>query len=187
MAYPGHIRTYHEAMTSDKTPPPIFSFEKDEYDWIEKAGIENLKGRVATADTLAKEAVTTLTVLLAGSGGAWAYALKLLDEQATTGAVAAVVAGAWLTALSMALVFLCLMIAPIPAVYNQPKKLLERPSHGWTFDQWRLAELLNIDERIARAVRRNNSVGDRLNWVRGLATATPILSGIGAWLFLCRS
>lgn len=169
--------------TSPSAVPPTYSFEHGEYDWIEKAGIENLKGRVATADTLAKEAVTTLTVLLAGAGGSWAYAVKLLDQDATAGGFAAVVAGVWLTALAMALVLGCLRISPIPPVYNQPGKLLERPSYGWSLDQWRLAELRNIDERISRAVVRNNTLATRLNWIRGLATATPVLAGIGVWLF----
>jgi hypothetical protein len=109
--------------------------------------------------------------------------VKLLDDEATGGGIAAVVAGVWLTVLAMALVFLCLRIAPIPAVYNQPGKLLERPSYGWTLDQWRYAELRNIEARIARAIKRNNTMSTRLNWIRGLATITPILSGIGVWIF----
>jgi hypothetical protein len=163
--------------------PPTQEFDSGEYDWIEKAGIENLKGRIATADTLAKEAVTTLTVLLAGAGGAWAYAIRLLDEVATRGGVAAVVAAVWLTLLSMFLVLRCLMISAIPAVYNQPGQLLKRPESGYSFDQWRLAELKNIEVRIKQAVRRNDEMAKRLNLVRALATSTPVLSLIGVWLF----
>lgn len=37
-------------------------------DWIEKSAIENMKMHHACADTLAKEAAVTLTVLLAGIG-----------------------------------------------------------------------------------------------------------------------
>lgn len=168
-------------------PPPAPSnetFETGELDWIEKAALENLKGRVATADTLAKEAVTTLTVLLAGAGGAWAYALKLLDERATAGAIASLIAAVWLTGLAMALVLLCMRIEAIPPVYNQPRELLGRSAEGATFDAWRRAELDNIEKRIGRAVKRNDKVAVRLNWIRALATLTPILSGVSAWVFL---
>jgi hypothetical protein len=169
---------------STSTPPPSSEvFVQGELDWIEKAAIENLKGRIATADILAKEAVTTLTVLLAGAGGGWALGLKLFDEQASTSAVAAFIAGAWLTILSMALVWLCMKIDSIPAVYNQPRELLGRDAQGATFDQWRRYELNNIEDRIKDAVARNDKVAVRLNWIRVLATLTPILSGISAWIY----
>jgi hypothetical protein len=169
---------------SAETPPSSGEvFVPGELDWIEKAAIENLKGRVATADILAKEAVATLTVLLAGAGGGWALGLKLFDDQASTSAVAAFIAGAWLTLLSMALVWFCMKIDAIPAVYNQPRQLLGRAAQGATFDEWRRHELDNIEERIRDAVKRNNKVASSLNWIRVLATLTPILSGVSAWIY----
>ena len=48
-------------------------------EWIEKQGQESLKARFATADLIAKEAQTTLTILLAGIGGSAAYAAKLFE------------------------------------------------------------------------------------------------------------
>jgi hypothetical protein len=154
-----------------------------EFEWIEKAGIENLKARVATADTLAKEAVATLTVLLAGAGGSWAYAVKLLDEEATKGGVAALTAGAWLTFIAALLVYRCMKIAPIPTVYNQPGQLLKRSESGESFEEWQVGELENIEERICRATERNKETARRLNLVRELATLTPIVAGLATLLF----
>lgn len=170
-------------MSTDTPAPSSEVFVEGELDWIEKAAIENLKGRVATADILAKEAVSTLTVLLAGAGGGWALGLKLFDEQASTSAVAAFIAGAWLTLLSMALVWFCMKIDTIPAVYNQPGQLLGRAAQGASLDEWRRHELDNIEERIGDAVKRNNKVATSLNWIRVLATLTPILSGVSAWIY----
>ena len=48
-------------------------------EWIEKQAQESLKARFATADIVAKEAQTTLTVLLAGVGGSAAYAAKIFE------------------------------------------------------------------------------------------------------------
>lgn len=166
-----------------KNPSPSPDLSKEEFEWIEKAGIENLRGRVATADTLAKEAVSTLTVLLAGAGGSWAYALKLLDEEATKGAVAATASGGWLTLVAGLLVYRCMKIAPIPAVYNQPGQLLKRPESGETFAQWQAGELSNIEERIGRVTVRNKEIARRLNLVRELATLTPLVAGLGILLF----
>ena len=171
-------------MTSESTPSASPEFVENELEWIEKAAIENLKGRVATADTLAKESVTTLTVLLAGAGGAFAWAIKLFDDQASAGTVAALIASIWLTGLTMFLVWGCLRIIEIPAVYNQPGQLLGRAAQGASFEAWRRHELLNIEARIKDAVTRNNLIADRLNLIRILATVTPILAGISAWVFI---
>jgi hypothetical protein len=167
----------------NNTNPSDGEFVAGELDWIEKAAIENLKGRVATADMLAKESVTTLTVLLAGTGGAFAWAIKLFDDKANVGTVAALIASAWLTGLTIYLVWGCLRIVELPAVYNQPGQLLGRAAEGASFEAWRRHELLNIEERIGEAVDRNNRIADRLNLIRILATVTPILSAIGAWVF----
>lgn len=170
-------------MSTDAPEPATEVFVDGELDWIEKAAIENLTGRVATADILAKEAVSTLTLLLAGAGGGWALGLKLFDDQASTSAVASFIAGAWLTLLSMALVWFCMKIDAIPAVYNQPGQLLGRSVQGATLDEWRRYELNNIEARIKDAVARNDKVAERLNWIRVSATITPILSGISAWIY----
>lgn len=163
-------------VASQKTEPV---FATGEFEWIEKAAIENLKGRRETADILAKEAATTLTVLLAGVGGSLAYGVKILDGDTSNTVIAAAIVCIWLTLLAMGLVLLCLRIGSIPAVYNEPGKLLERFNSLESFDIWRHGELNNIQERIELAVRRNNSTARNLNFVRILAVCTPFIAVLG--------
>lgn len=164
---------------------PEHQFAPGEYEWIEKAGLENLKGRRETADILAKEAATTLTVLLAGVGGSLAYGVKLLDGEASMPIIAAAAVCTWLTLLAMALVLTCLKIKGIPAIYNQPGKLLKRADSGMSFDEWRRAELNNIQERIDIAVRRNDNTAKNLNTIRILAVCTPFIAVITPFLVHC--
>jgi hypothetical protein len=149
-------------------------FEPGEYEWIERNGIENLKARVSTADTLAKEASTTLTVLLAGIGGSLAFAAKSLEGHVTYQTIAAITTCTWLVLLSAALVHFCMMVRPIPTVYSQPASLLQRQAMGATLDDWRYGELLNIEDRIQEVIRRNQIVAQKLNLVRSLAYLTPV-------------
>ena len=48
----------------------------------EADGYENMKGRLETAQWIAGQAATTLTVLLAGIGGSLAYAVEALQGSA---------------------------------------------------------------------------------------------------------
>ena len=43
--------------------------------WAEEAAYGNLKQRIESGDEIARQAATTLTILLAGMGGALAYAV----------------------------------------------------------------------------------------------------------------
>lgn len=140
-------------------------------DWIEKAGIENMKVHHTCADTLAKDAAMTLALLLAGMGGGLAYAAKAVDVHSwnwfSFGAAAFTL---WLLALSWYLVVRCLTIEPIPQIYNEPGNL---NAPELTFDELRAAELLGLQVRITQAAQRNALLARRLNRARGLAIASP--------------
>lgn len=171
---------------TDQTSTEVeHEFAPGEYEWIEKAAIENLKGRRETADILAKEAATTLTVLLAGIGGSLAYAVKLLNGESSMTVIAAAAVCSWLTVLAMALVVTCLKIKGIPAVYNQPGELLKRASSGESFDEWRRGELRNIQARIEIAVKRNDDTARNLNRIRILAVCTPLIAILAPLIFSC--
>lgn len=171
---------------TDRTPGKAdYVFVTGEFEWIEKAAIENLKGRRETADVLAKEAATTLTVFLAGVGGSLAYGIKVLDGDTSNTAIAAAAVCLWLTVLSMILVLTCLKIKGIPAVYNQPGELLKRGDSQDSFDEWRLGELVNIQQRIETAVERNNTTARNLNRVRILAVCTPLIAALAPFFFGC--
>jgi len=172
------------APSAAPTPPTTTRFEDGELDWIEKAALENLKQRITTADTIAKEAKETLTVLLALAGGSWAYSIKLLDESATRAMLAALLSGVWFTFLAMALVVLCMLVVKIPITYNEPAGLLQRQKHSATYEDWREGELENIQSRIDDAKKRNNKIASRLNWIRAGAAAAPLLVGAALSLLL---
>lgn len=163
-------------------PPPLtlldenYPFDIGEFDWVEKAAIENMKGRRETADTLAKEAAAMLTVLLAGIGGSLAYALKTLDGDFSPTVVAAVGVCVWLGYIAGRLVQGCMLIGPIPAVYNQPGQLLLRAPAGETLRNWQYGELLNLEVRIKRVAKRNDLVAIRTNWLRLAAICTPLVA-----------
>ncbi|WP_434668008.1 hypothetical protein P5W99_36570 [Paraburkholderia sp. A3BS-1L] len=151
---------------------------KERIDWIEKLAIENLKAHHATADIIAKEAATTLTVLLAGAAGGLAYAGKALDSHSWSWfAFGAVAFTAWLTWLCYRCVKECLMIAPMPQIYNEPRNL-EAPE--LTLNQLRESEIQGLQDRIDQAAKRNGELSNRMNRIRELAVASPLVFAISA-------
>lgn len=145
----------------------------ERFEWIEKAGIENMKLHHVSADNLAKDSATTLTVLLAGMGGSFTYAVKVFD----TGCWNWLTAGAatltfWFALLGFYLVIKCLMATPIPQIYNEPANLNVT---GLDFEDIRQAELDNLQARINEAARRNRLTAKQLNVVRRLAVSSPFI------------
>jgi hypothetical protein len=142
-------------------------------DWIEKAGIENMKAHHVCADTLAKEAATTLTVLLAGLGGGLAYSVKTIEALSWNWlAVGATAFTLWLIGVSWYLVTNCLMAMPIPQIYNEPKNL-DAPEED--FDYLRMGELAGLQIRIEEASKRNGKMAKSLNLARSMAVASPMV------------
>lgn len=140
-------------------------------DWVEKAAIENFKVQHQTADILAKEAATTLTLLLAGLGAGTAYAIRAITgEVAGPIAYGAVAFTIYLIVLSIVLVLKCLKIQPIPSIFNEPKNLL---NDLYSFDEIRKFQLENMQEGIEEAGARNGRVARSLNRIRLAAVASP--------------
>jgi hypothetical protein len=148
-------------------------------DWIEKQGQESIKARFATAELIAREAQTTLTVLLAGVGGTAAYASKLFEPgPAEPLVVASAAACGYLAVLSAILVLACMMFRSYPAQFQEPGNLLVP---GATLLQVRDAELLNLDERIKEATLLNETRARNLNNVRlGAVFAIAVFVAVGA-------
>lgn len=156
----------------------------DVLEYAEKSGLENLKFRLQNAETLAKEANTTLTMLLAGIGGSMAYAVKGF-EQATPSvlAIGAIFFAAFLMATAAVLVVFCILTTNLPAPTNEPKNLYQQ---DFTLDAIRAVELRNIDERIKQITARNHRVAAWLDRVRLLTISSPLvwlLSAL-AWVAL---
>ncbi|EWS61504.1 hypothetical protein Y694_00778 [Methylibium sp. T29-B] len=90
----------------------------------EEQGYEAMKGRLATAEWIAKQAEVTLTVLLAGIGGSLAFAVKLFEPGSSSLAWAAAGVCAWLSALAFWLVVSCLMVSPGAGPLQRAKELV---------------------------------------------------------------
>lgn len=142
-------------------------------EWVEKQGQESLKARFATAEIVAKEAQTTLTVLLAGVGGSAAYGAKIFDS-GTPGPVetAAAVVCVYLVALAVVLVVTCMRFKSYPALYQDPENLMHP---AYSIDEIREEEVKNIGARITEAAGINAKRASRLNRLRIAIALSPFL------------
>jgi len=142
-------------------------------EWAEKQGHASLVSRFATAELIAKETQTTLTVLLAGIGGSAAYGAKVFEAGAAGPIpIAATAACVYLTILAIFLVLRCMMFQSYPALYQDPKNLLH-PTYSLT--EVREAELDNLHDRICEASAINRKRAKRLNVVRLSAALSPLV------------
>lgn len=160
---------------------------KEFLDWVEKAAVENLKGRLATGDMLLAQAGTLLSILLVAIGGALAYAVKLADTASRTPLIWGMAGTTvWLCIVASALMWKCIMTRVTPALYNEPKSFLGvDPAIG--FDQLREYELQNMQARIDQAVARNKAVASWLDRCRGGAIATPLAFIVASGFAACLS
>ncbi|AOI94830.1 hypothetical protein [Burkholderia sp. LA-2-3-30-S1-D2] len=151
------------------------SEEKDRMlDWVEKQAIENLQFHIQCAEQIKKEATTTLTVILAGVGGASAYTVKLFDAHVAHWLMAAALAFALgLLVVAAILVLRCLHIDNIQAPANEPKNLY---LPKYSLQIVREVELENVQLRIKAAQDRNGAAADRLERVRVYAVLVPVIS-----------
>ncbi len=147
----------------------------DLLDYAEKAGAENLKFRLQNAETLAKEANTVLTILLAGIGGSVALVAKGFEQMhglPSAITVGAIVLAMWLTLAAGTLVVCCMLSMDLPVPTNEPLNLYQPE---FEFDKIRVAELRNLDGRIKNATARNHRVAAWLDRVRLLVVGSPLV------------
>lgn len=151
-----------------------------------RAGIEHMKMQHHTADILARESVTTLTVLLAGMAGGVAYAAKALGgEHIDWISVGAVIFVFYLFVLSYVLVTRCLRITAIPSIFNEPKNLL--PSQDLEIKELMRRQLNTLQDCIEEAATRNKKVALLLNKIRLAEVFSPFFFGVGGVLVGLRS
>ncbi|HJW23926.1 MAG TPA: hypothetical protein VJ576_03430 [Rhodocyclaceae bacterium] len=150
----------------------------EKLDFIEAAARANAAFHVASAEMLAKEANSTLLLLLSGAGGALAYAVNLFDKGGLPWAIAGMAAASvYLFALSAWLVWCALRIRPIWPTANEPATLL---SADWTIEELREAELRSQQRCIERNRLRNDEIGAALNRVRIGASCVPLVFIVAA-------
>ncbi|PIF38016.1 hypothetical protein CLV01_3199 [Delftia sp. 60] len=156
---------------------------KDYLDWVEKAAIENLRGRLATGDVLLAQSNTLLSLLLVGIGGSLAYVVKLLEGSAASPLVVGMSSvSVWLFLVAAVLAFNCLFTRETQVLYNEPKSLRNDTlkSLNLSFEDLRGFELENIQERIEKTELRNRCVAMWLDRCRGAAVATPVVFTVAA-------
>ena len=145
----------------------------DLLEWVEKAAIENLKGHHQSADQIAKDSVQTLTVFLLIMTGAVAYAANAFQKcQFDWISVGATVFTGWFLILSILLVWKCLPMREMPAIFNEPNNLYQPK---YSLDLMREAELGNFQIRINQAAARNARIAKWLNGLRLAAAASPLV------------
>jgi hypothetical protein len=142
-------------------------------DWAEKAGMENIRFRLQNAETLAKEATSTLTILLAGMGGAMAYAIKGFEQlEPTSLTIGAAVLAGWLMLSAVLLVVFCMLTTDLPVPINEPQNLYQK---GYSLDALKEVELRNLSERINQTAARNHRVSAWLDRTRLFAIISPLI------------
>lgn len=142
-------------------------------EWAERCGLENLKSHLTSADIIAEEARSTLTMILAAIGVSFGYVVNDVNTRGvssiTIGLIAftvyTILIGAWL-------VLKCMMLSDIPPPTNEPGNLYNNDLHY--FDAKEL-ELQNIQSAIYNTVKRNNSRANVLNRIRLAFIASPIV------------
>lgn len=144
----------------------------DLLEWAEMCGMENLRAHREDADTLKKQAATTLTVLLAGATGGLAYAIKGIEYGSLWWAVGSAAFAAYLYGLCALLVFQTLTIKDYPSLHNQPLNLYQP---CYSLNAIKEKELENIQARIRQAIERNKEISGWLNGIRYAAVASPIV------------
>jgi len=148
--------------------------------WAEKAALENIRFHLQIADSLAREAATTLTLLLAGIGGTVAHVVRGVDSNAISDTtIASLVLAIYLTVLAIVLIFKCMKIEAIPAPTNEPKNLYQPE---FELDELKKAELDNMQVRIEQIVYRNENTTGWLNEVRLFAAFSPVVWGAVGFL-----
>ncbi len=143
------------------------------FDFIEEHAKANAAFHIACAESLAKEANTLLTVLLAGAGAGFWYVIKLIESGAERWLIAGMGSVVvYLFLLSGLTTWKCLWARPMYPPANEPKNL-NRPKHK--IEGIRRAELKNRQTCIDLNRDRNDSVGLWLNRCRFLTAGTPLV------------
>lgn len=150
--------------------------------WVEDEARANAAFHVASADVLAKEANTTLNLMLAGASGSLAYMVTLAERGGWSWSAAGMGAvSAYLFMLSAILVFQCLRIRPIWPTANEPENLIKS---DLALSDLITDQLASKQRCIIRNRDRNDEVGMWLNRCRVAVTVTPIVFVLAAvWVY----
>jgi hypothetical protein len=149
-------------------------------EWAEKAGVENLRARIATGDFLLTQANTLLTVLLVGIGASMASAVRIFEPGTVTATMAGSAAcGLWLLWIAVLLAVRCIMTRETQMAFNEPQNIF-KPELRLDPEIIVRHEIKNIQRRIDLAKQRNSVVAWWLDACRYATLATPVIFIAGA-------
>lgn len=147
--------------------------------WVAEAARAVAAFQGQCAEAMERQAAAFLNLLLAGAGGALAYAVNLVDKGAALWQQWGMWAAAlWLFAVAGVLLWRVLWTGPIYGPANDPQNLV-RAYRMETVDAIVL-DLKGRQQAIAANRRRNDVVGRWLNVCLALATATPLVFAAAA-------
>lgn len=149
--------------------------------WAEEQGLKNLQEKFTTADNMGKEAQTTLTYVLAGMGGTFAYILPGLDKPANVLLSGAIALCLYFVVLGLYLARKAFFISDYPSPYQEAQNLLDRPD--LSLDEIRHGEILNMSERLVESKVWIASKATAINRVRLALVLSPLAFLFGCALF----
>ena len=148
-------------------------------DFVEEQTEKNAAFHIACAESLAKEANSLLTILLAGAGAIFWYVMKLLETSEQSWLIIGLsTVSLYLFLLSGIVTWKCLWSREMYPPANEPKNL-HKPKYK--IDVIRRVELKNRQACIEFNRDRNDSVGLWLNRCRIATAFTPLIFAAAAW------
>jgi hypothetical protein len=153
--------------------------DDDHLIWAEEAAIRNFKDRIDAWSATSAQVSTLLTLLLGGIGASLAFTVQCLLSESNrrllgTGSAAVCL---YLVLLAIVLVWTCFLSTESPTQGNEPMNLLVP---GITLAQIRPGELATLQRRISWQAWLNERRAKRLDLLRLLTAATPIIFLIAA-------
>lgn len=145
--------------------------------WALEEGHKHLAARIATQAAVGEQVSTTLAVLLAGAGGAVAYAVRLASERADPVGWGALLAMVYLVLLCAVLVLKCTNTQSSPSLWQEPGNLVAYPEA--TLAQLQAGEAANLQARIEEQMALNSRRARWLNRVRYAALLAPLIFAAG--------
>lgn len=149
--------------------------------WINEQAKAGAAFQIACADALERQGSALLTLLLAGGGGALAYAVNLSEKKAALWQQVGMTGAAlWLFALAAVLLIRGLWSRELYGPANDPANLMS--AYDMALAEAVKYELENRQTCIERNRRRNDAVGFWLNICRCGAALTPLVFALSAWV-----
>ena len=149
--------------------------------WAEDNGLKSLQEKFTTADNMGKESQTTLTYVLAGMGGTFAYILPSLARPLDTLLCGTLILCLYFVVLGIYLVRKTFLISEYPSPYQEAENLLDQAN--LSLDEVRHGEILNMTDRLKESQAWINAKAKVINNVRIALVLSPVAFVAGCIAF----